>query len=235
MTDRPAYMKHMPHFLGAGGADHHRPRRGKLGLRHRRRQVARLRGRHRRRQHRPLPPRGRQGRAGAGRQGLARADEHLPSPADPRAQREARRDPARGHGPGHVRQLRRGGGGERGQAGQAGHPPPRRDRLPRRLPRSHAPHDGAQRLRRALPRPSRAARRRHLPRAVLLSVPHAGQRGSHGVRARGRAPRAGAPRSTATTSPRSSSSPSRARAASSCRPASSCTACAPSPTRSAPA
>ena len=67
---------------------------------------------------------------------------------------------------------------------------PGRDRLPGRLPRPHAPHDGAQRLRGALPRSSRAARRRHLPRPVLLPVPHAGQRGPHRVRARGRAPRA---------------------------------------------
>ena len=72
-------------------------------------------------------------------------------------------------------QLRRRGRRERRQARQAGHAPPRHHRLPGRLPRPHAPHDGAHRLRRALPRPSRAARRQHLPRAVLLPVPHAGQ------------------------------------------------------------
>ena len=48
---------------------------------------------------------------------------------------------------------------ERHQARQAGHAPPRHHRLPGRLPRPHAPHHGAHRLRRALPRPSRAAGR----------------------------------------------------------------------------
>ena len=72
------------------------------------------------------------------------------------------------------------------QARQAGHAPPGHHRLPRRVPRAYPPHHGAHRLGRALPRPSRAARGQHLPRKVLLSVSHAGQRGSHGLRHRGR-------------------------------------------------
>ena len=219
----------------AGGADHHRPRRGELGLRHRRRQVARLRGRHRRRQHRPLPSQGRQGRAGAGRQGPARADEHLPSRPHARAGREAHRHHARGHGRGHVRQLRRRGRRERHQARQAGDASPRHHRLPGRLPRPHAPHHGAHRLGRALPRPPRAARGQHLPRdATATRTARRSARTRPPTRSRTCAACC-APRSTATTSPPSSSSPSRARAASSCRPPSSCRNCAPSPTRSAPA
>ena len=116
-------------------------------------------------------------------------------------------------------QLRRRGGGERGQ----GRAPPHRTRRDRRvrprLPRAHEPDDGADREDHALQARLRTVRRRDLPRPDGLPLPLAGRR--RGLRRRGvrRLRRVRAhPGRARTAAPPSSSSRSRARAASSCPP-----------------
>ena len=113
-------------------------------------------------------------------------------------------------------QLRRRGGGERGQGRAARHRPAGGRRLRPRLPRPDQPHDGADREEHALQARLRAVRRRGLPRADVLPVP----RPAGHDRRRGRRPGASSwsrPRSARPTSPPCSSSRSRARAASSSR------------------
>ena len=80
-------------------------------------------------------------------------------------------------------QLRRRGGGERGQGRAPPHRSRRRRRLRPRLPRAYEPDDGADREEHALQARLRALRRRDLPRADGLPLPLAGR--GRGLRRRG--------------------------------------------------
>ncbi len=70
-------------------------------------------------------------------------------------------------------QLRRRGGGERGQGGPRRDRPGRRRGVRPRLPRAHQPDDGDDREGHALQARLRAVRRRGLPRSPVLPVPRA--------------------------------------------------------------
>ncbi len=112
--------------------------------------------------------------------------------------------------------------------------PAGRDRLPQRLPRSHPSGHGAHRFGDPLPWPHGAAGGEHLSRALLRPVSTRRLASMRPTTPSRMCAVCCAPRSTATTSPPSSSSRSRARAASSCPSRASSRSCARSPTRSAP-
>ena len=120
-------------------------------------------------------------------------------------------------------QLRRRGGGERGQGRPGGDRPAGGGRLRPRLPRADAADDDADREVHAVQGGLRAVRAGGLPGADGLPVPRgrAGRTGARTRRTRGRRP-GRPPRSGPTRWPAWWSSRSRARAASSCRRRASC-------------
>ena len=203
---RLAALDHLPDRRRRGARrDDHRRRRQRLH---------RLRRRRRLPERRPLAPAGRRGGAGAARALLAHRLHGRPV----RDLRDARRAAARARavqraGEGGVLQRRHRGGRERRQVRARLHRPPRGDRLRRRVPRPHATVARADLEDASVQGGPRPVRARGLPRAVPERLPRpVGGRGARGARA-ARSRRSSRPR----TSPRSSSSPCRARAASSRR------------------
>ena len=110
-------------------------------------------------------PRGRRGHRRAGRAVHPRPGQLLP----PRPARAAGGAPGRGHPRRHrhvlLRQLRGRGHRGRGEAGQAGHRSPQRDRVPGQLPRPHAPGHGHDHVQDGLPGRPHAAAVRGVPGA----------------------------------------------------------------------